>query len=560
MQSYRSERIRDLARELSAGLLRLRKGYIDAAEDLLQILNPTEEYPYEFVVFRITGFRNSKQRNDVTEAISGKVLRKDLQTLILELCDSFDYGVGLYAEPVFDTAALAEKYNVSTKTIQRWRKRGLVARRMVFPNGRRRIAFLQRSVEHFTAGRESQVERSSRFSQLSDEERDEIIRRAKRMASFAKNSCLHDVAKRLATKMNRAVETIRYTIRNHDKENPQQAVFPELSDPLDEPSREQIYESFLRGVAVPVLAERYKRTRSSIYRVINEMRAERLRSLDIDYVYNPQFDLPTADEIILGPLPETDKPRKKVRAPKDLPPYLASLYEVPLLSAEQERHLFRKYNYLKYKADKLREGVDPSSPKMADVSSVEQLMVQSNAVKNQIVRANLRLVVSIARKHVSGGPQNLFELISDGNVSLMRAAEKFDYSRGFKFSTYASWAIMKNYARSVPRERFRQGRYLTGQEDTLDVAAGMQTYDPREFALGEIRESLDNVLAQLSPRERAILVDHYGLKEQAQPATLELLGKKFGISKERVRQIEISALKKMRAMLYPDKSQLLRNV
>jgi len=195
---------------------------------------------------------------------------------------------------------------------------------------------------------------------------------------------------------------------------------------------------------------------------------------------------------------------------------------------------------------------------MSDVARIESLLMQANATKNRIIRANLRLVVSIARKHVSGGPQSLFELISDGNVSLMRAVEKFDYARGYKFSTYASWAIMKNFARSVPRERYRQGRFMTGQEDALEVAAGLATYDPTEGSIPEIRESIDAVLAQLSLRERAILVEHYGLTHKGSTATLEELGRKLGISKERVRQIEIHALKKLRKLLEPDRVGLMR--
>lgn len=557
MRGYHYESMGELAKQLAKGLLRLRKGYIDAAEELAHVIEVDKEYPYDFVVYRLTGYRPS--RKEPAKAMQGGKLLKDIQTLILELCDSFDHGVGLYSEPVYDTRALSQHFRVATKTIQRWRRQGLIARRMIFPNGKRRIAFLQSSVSAFTSKRRQQVERSSRFSQLTDEEREDIIQRARRMATFT-DCCLHDVAKRIAARTSRAVETIRYTIRNHDKKNPEQAIFPELSDPLDDSNRETIYQSFLRGVAVPVLAERFKRTRSSIYRIINEMRAQRLLSLEIDYVYNNQFDLPEADEAILGPFPAADKKASRTpRAPKDLPPYLASLYEVPLLTGEQEQYLFRKYNYLKHKADRLRQKIDAANPKMNDVSQVEALLAQTNAVKNQIIRANLRLVVSIARKHLTGGPQGLFELISDGNISLMRAVEKFDYARGYKFSTYASWAIMKNFARSVPRERYRMGRFLTGQEEALDIAAGMQTYEGQEFGLNEVRESLDNVLAQLTPRERTILTDHYGLDDNGRQATLEQLGRKFGISKERVRQIEINALKKLRAMLYPEKSELLKS-
>ncbi|MBL7133846.1 MAG: sigma-70 family RNA polymerase sigma factor, partial [Phycisphaerae bacterium] len=243
------------------------------------------------------------------------------------------------------------------------------------------------------------------------------------------------------------------------------------------------------------------------------------------------------------------------KPPADLPPYLRALYTVPLLSHERERELFRRYNFLKYKADMLRREIDVNHIRTSQLKQIEALLLRANAVKNQIVRANLRLVVSIAKKHV-GGAQTLFELISDGNVSLMRAVEKFDYMRGFRFSTYSSWAIMRNFARSVPRERYQLDRFSTGNDEILDIAAGLRTYDPNEVNLSELRESIEVVLAQLTPTERSIVIDHYGLTDDGTTKTLEQLAGSLGLSKERVRQIEIAAFKKLRVLMHPEESHV----
>ena len=111
---------------------------------------------------------------------------------------------------------------------------------------------------------------------------------------------------------------------------------------------------------------------------------------------------------ILGPLPECDFPTKKPRVPSGLPPYLASLYEVPLLTREQEAHLFRKMNYLKYQARKLRETLDLDQPKLRLMDRIEKLYDESVATKNQIIRANLRLVVSIAKRYVVFVAEGMF--------------------------------------------------------------------------------------------------------------------------------------------------------
>ena len=210
------------------------------------------------------------------------------------------------------------------------------------------------------------------------------------------------------------------------------------------------------------MAQRFCQPRTRIHRIINEMRTAGSWSLPLDHIGNEQFARLRSQKKeaeILGPLPESDLPTKKPRLPSGLPPYLASLYEVPLLTREQEAHLFRKMNYLKYKAGKLREKLDLNRPKRSLMDQIEKLYDESVATKNQIIRANLRLVVSIAKRYV-GPAGDFFELVSDGNMSLIRAVEKFDFSRGNKFSTYASWAIMKNFARTIPDRASSSGPFL----------------------------------------------------------------------------------------------------
>jgi RNA polymerase sigma factor (sigma-70 family) len=553
MRSYTNQAVGDLAKQLVGGLLRLRKGYVDSAEALHAIVDPAVEYPYEFVVYRLTGYRPLKGAD--VPAIPGKALKPDLQRMVLDLCEGFDLTTAGYAEPVYDIEALCEKFRISSKTVQRWRRRGLVARRMTFPDGKRRIGFLKGSVRHFAHNRRRELLRSARFTQMDEAQRERIISLAREMVKGS--PCrLHEVSRRLSRLTGRAVETIRYTIRRYDDQNPAQAVFPGASGQIGDQAREVIYRCFLHGVSVTALAEKYQRTRGSVYRIVNEMRYRQMAARQIEFIYNTQFDLPGADDAILQsaalPAPAASAPR----APKDLPPYLQSLYDMPLLSPVQEQCLFMQYNYLKWKADRLRSELDPERIVSGQLRKVERLLMQADAVKNQIIRSNLRLVVSIAKKHVHTG-QDLFELISDGNISLMRAVEKFDFARGNRFSTYASWAVMKNFARSVPREKYLLGKFLTGSDEALEVAGTMAKHEPSATALPELRECLDVVLGQLLPRERSIIVHHYGLDKAGEPQTLDQLSHDLGISKERVRQIERRAMDKLRQMLQPDAPGLL---
>ena len=308
-----------------------------------------------------------------------------------------------------------------------------------------------------------------------------------------------------------------------------------------------IYEEYRRGTPVPELAERFGRTRSTVYRMLNEGRAKRLAERRIDYMYSQEFELPDADAWILGAGDESRDRHgsKKFRVPKDVPAFLEHLYRTPLLSRGQEWDLFRCYNYLKFKAARLREQIDPARPRGSQLDQVEGLLDRAEKMRGRIIQSNLRLVVSVAKRHM-GGVVGAGELVSDGNLALMRAVEKFDYTRGHKFSTYATWVLMKNYARTIPEEHYQHERFQTGREELLKLAERHRIEEePQEQASGA-REAVDRLLGALSERERLIVTRHYGLNEAGRKQTLEQIGRLLGVTKERVRQLEQRALRKLR--------------
>jgi RNA polymerase sigma factor (sigma-70 family) len=290
----------------------------------------------------------------------------------------------------------------------------------------------------------------------------------------------------------------------------------------------------------------------------------------LDYIPHPSFDDPAMEAVMLAPMPDApayEVKRRAMHAPKDVPPELASCYEYPLLSKEQEQHLFRKMNFLKHKAAQLRnqlrkEGgeaneVDPSRVRNQTLKEIEDLQREANVVKELLINANMRLVVSIAKKH-SAQSDNFFELVSDGNMSLIRAVEKFDFGRGFKFSTYASWAIMKNFARSIPDEKHRRERFVTGHEDLFEIAPDTRSDEHEMLATQErATHSVNRLLEYLEPREREIIRMRAGLDDHARGMTLEEIGQQFGITKERVRQLNARAMKKLRSIAEGQEMDLL---
>ena len=523
---------------------------VDRAERLLTELDPKRTYTYEYLCYRITDYRPDSFPHS---KLSGEAAGHDLRLFVEDLSDAADVVADKAGERVLTVEELSKLFKVSTKTISRWRQQGLVGRRFVF-DGRKRVGFLKSSVDQFVSRNEERVKRGARFSQLNDEERGEIIDRARRLARAG--GCPADVTKRVAKRMGRSVETIRYTIKQFDHEHPSLAIFPNQTGPLSEDDKRKLYQQHRRGASIETLAKRYCRTKTSIYRIVNEMRARRIMELPLDFIPNPHFSRAGTEKAALGPMPEPDQPVKKTKLPAGLPPYLASLYEVPLLNREQEAHLFRRFNYLKYRATKLREGLDPAKAKGSVMDEIERLYEQAVATKNQIVRANLRLVVSIAKRHVGQG-ENFFELVSDGNMSLIRAVEKFDFARGNKFSTYASWAIMKNFARTIPDELRHRDRFRTSHGEMFSSTEEHRT-DQYEQESAQLQREVQvgRILDRLDEREKNIIISRFGLNRGHEPLTLKEVGAELGVTKERIRQIEARALNKLRLAAQEEKIEV----
>ncbi len=244
-----------------------------------------------------------------------------------------------------------------------------------------------------------------------------------------------------------------------------------------------------------------------------------------------------------------DLQTSNLRIPQDLPRYLASLYEVPLLTPQQEVHLFRKMNFLNFRAAALRNELTVDSIIFQRLDEIETHLKQSRAIRNQIIQANLRLVVSIARQFVDAA-NSIDDLISDGNVPLIRAVEIFDFTRGYRFSTYATWAVRNNFVRSAPRNRQRKARYLTGTEDLFngysDARISQREYEREHRYQANL---ISRLLGYLDKRERSIVMSRFGLDWSGTKKKFREISSQLEISTERVRQIAAQALQKLRTML-----------
>ena len=292
--------------------------------------------------------------------------------------------------------------------------------------------------------------------------------------------------------------------------------------------------------------------------------------------------------------------------------YLKQIGKVPLLDARQEVELAKRIEAGLFADHKLAEGSGVLRPGQS--TDLERVADDGRRAKNYLVEANLRLVVSQARRYTGRGMLFL-DLIQEGNLGLIRGVEKFDYTKGYKFSTYATWWIrqaitraMADQARTIripvhvveavsklarARRRMLQdlGREPTPEElaaeldmtpekvievqkygrepislhtplgedgdsefgDLIEDCEAIQPGEAADFTL--LQEQLHSVLGTLSEREAGVVSMRFGLTD-GQPKTLDEIGKVYGVTRERIRQIESKTMSKLR---HPSRSNLLRD-
>jgi RNA polymerase sigma factor (sigma-70 family) len=280
--------------------------------------------------------------------------------------------------------------------------------------------------------------------------------------------------------------------------------------------------------------------------------AIRLRTLEllrreIDFIPSPEFRAAqdVGNEIVEEVLRAAREPSK---APADLPAHLRRMCESELLTHEQETALFREMNYLKYRANALRSRLNPEQVDPQSIAAIESLLARAQTIRDHIIRANMRLVMSVVKKFVT--PQHSFDdMLSEGTFTLMQAVDKFDYDRGFRFSTYAYRSIARTAYRSITIKQKEESRFVRDvNEWAFEQAEDRSFSSTRDQVWDNLRELTASMLSQLDRRERFIIRSRYALGAHRKVRTFQCLADKLGVSKERVRQLEKRAVDKLRSM------------
>jgi len=562
MRKIKSQSLAQLLLQLRFMPENMRRRQLDAAEKLFAIIDSKKEYPFEFVCFRITGFHPTGAGAE--ELIKGEELLDDLRIFISKLSGKLARPAAEQSQKIYTIEELAKNTGVSTKTIHRWRKQGLIARKYIFDDGKRRFGFLQSTVDKFLNANPDLIAKATSFSRLTDNQKQRIIKQAAKLAADT-NLSRYQIINRISDETGKCHETIRYTLVNYEKANPDKPVSTKSTGVIEPAQAAEIYRLYKQGCDLKDLMKRFNRNKSSIYRIINKRRARELLAKKIEFIPSDEFlEEDATQKILVKPIGNVEpSARSNVEPLKlvggSLPEYLQTLKNVPLFNREQEVELFRRYNYLKFLVCRTRTGIKLIRVLGARLAQIENYLAEAEEIKRRIIEANLRLVVSIARKHTAGGA-GLLDLVGEGNISLMRAVEKFDYTRGFRFATFASWAIAKDFARKLPAKTSRLDKAT--KASLASIHRDLRTEDTPDFAAIErAHQSLTQVIENnLTEREQYIILNRFGLVGtpiKKETKTLKQIGEELGLSKERIRQLELTALQKLRQSLSSEEFELL---
>ncbi|HED54501.1 MAG TPA: sigma-70 family RNA polymerase sigma factor [Phycisphaerales bacterium] len=292
----------------------------------------------------------------------------------------------------------------------------------------------------------------------------------------------------------------------------------------------------------------------------DERLLQRLLKGEQDFIDSPVFYEEDAETKIYNEVPDVQKPDTTWYHPvmDDLSSAsrtrtIKSSQQVILTGAE-ERILFHQFNYARYRVNTLQQAIRAQPGHLPTAEQAEEVLAwhrRAERIREQIAETNLALVLAMA-KRTRMSEVDFADLVSEGNMALLRAVDKFDAGRGYKFSTYACRAILKAFSRQgMKLSKYRQ-RFPTDFDPKLEKSNFLETKRAsfEKDTAAEVREIVEDNRAELTDVERTVIEHRFGLESgEEKPMTLEQVGQIIGVTKERVRQIQNKAMEKIRKEL-----------
>lgn len=519
--------IADLHRQLAYAPAETRLRQMDAAERLVGDLDPHQNYPQEFVVYRITGYRPEQTEEAVVFA--GEALLMDLVNLVQALSAGLRLQPNHAGRRAIELSAVCQRLGVSSKTIQRYRRHGLVCHYISGAGRVKRLACFEDALSRFVEGHRGQLERAAEYSRIGSDGEAALVNQARQMRQ-SEGVSLNEAARRLALQAGRAHETVRGLLQRHDRG----AAHPIFADrkPLSPREVRLLHRAWMWGVDPPELAARLGKTRHAVHRAINRRRRDLLKGVSFSVIELATFNLPDAASIILASAHSSTQGDVPLHA--DAPQWVGWILEHERDGDEESDTLLAAYNFLKLRA---RRGIDalrewPTSDALdgieTDLRWATQLRVRLAALA---APAALRRIEQHERRQLTQLPADriLAHLRSAIDV-VARVLETADPSREQRLDRLTAFAMERALsAGRAPRHERASVRHAP------DAPAIADPFSPLRLWISwlELSPHHRSRIASLPERFASLMISRYGLDHHA-PMTIQALARARGESPARI--------------------------
>lgn len=530
--------IAQLARELGYASKPTLVRHLQRIDELAPQIDPELIYPQDWVVFRVTGYRPDINAPDM---VPGDALRGDLSALAETISEAAGLTPDDMHEPVLGIDDLAERWSVSRKSIERYRRLGLIARRLDLGKGRRSVVFRTETVEWFETLHAERLGRAKRFERISHRE----LRRFHRWARGYKARLgwtRSQAALRIAQRSGHSQEGVRLALIRLD----QRAKKPIFNEPGPTTDREGevALRALMRGIAPGTIAKRSNRRVSAIGRAARLARLRKLRDLALPAEPPEPGQL---ESILESPALQQIQ---RVEAPRELASLIDTMRQrLPSVAFEEQAHA-RAIYLLRRSCGQRVAQIDERAPSGALLDEIETDLRLITMLQRSLLRTQLTLVLSSIENRLGGpidtlAPTRIAQLVSGGIKVASGAIDRFDPTHGGRIAAPIGLAVNR-YAAAQPdvSQPVSTGRAARRIASGIVIDDWTQAVTPWQRWL-EPDPRIVSVLDQLEERDRVVLVLRFGLGE-ARPITRQQLTALFDTTRIHAARFERSALRNAR--------------
>ncbi len=515
----RTDVIAELGEQLRFGSRRTLLRHLDRIEELALGIEDDGVYPEDFIVFRVTGYRPEASRGRM---LPGAALKGDLSALAERLSESAGLTEADVGDGCETVASLTGRWGVTRKTLERYRRLGLIARRVDLGSGRRALVFSRAAVDAFEQAHAERLGRAARFTRLDDGESERMLRRAARYRGRLGWS-LNRVAQRLAVRTGRSAEGVRQVLRRADRARPD-PLFPEPGPPTQR-ERMLAVRAVARGIEPALLARRAGRRKSAVLRAWHDGRADLLRSLQLPADGPPEP----------GVAVEAEQARNRllVEGPTELAALLVQMRERITPVAVEERARAAAYRELVAAAGARIGALPSASVPGPALDEIETMLRWAAMLKACLVRTQLRLAIDTLEQRI-GGPLDALAPARTRTLALgligvaADGVDRFDPERGGRLAAPVSLALGRWCAQVPDVSRAPEaGRAARRMPSGLAVADWTRRVAPWQAWLNP-DPRIGGVLGRVGEEDRALLARRFGL-DGSPPETLEAIAAARGL-------------------------------